>query len=214
MFSQKNRKPINLIILPIKGMCLFVVLYVVAALQYTNGLDAYANKVSFSFTENYLCDLLFVYTNQGYINPAHTTTQIALVIICSSLILFWYELPKLFPLKSSILTFMQICGILSMVILLFLNFDNHDIVIRISGIFGALAILLSLFELYKAGFYRLFILGFICFMMFLINYYIFESGILLELLPLIQKITFALCLSWLSYLNIMLYIHLKHIKND
>lgn len=209
MINFKKRKPINLILLPLKGMCLFIILYVLAALQYTNGSDTFSNNVGFSVKKNYLCDLLNVYNNEGVINPARTTARVALAIICLSMILLWYQLPKLFPIKRITQTIMQVSGIISMVILLFLQSQNHDIIIRIAGVFGLVAVISILIELYRDAFYGLFILGLFFLALFLFNYYIYETGVLLELLPLIQKFTFIICLGWLAYLNIKLYLQLK-----
>jgi len=210
MSLYKRKRHITLVVLPLVGICLFVILFMIATLQYTSGLETSASDLGFNFKENYLCDLLDTNTLDGSINPAHLTARIALIIICFSLILFWYELPKLFPVKSNTLTIMQTTGILSMVILLFLATGNHDVIIRVSGFFGLLAVISILIELYKADLFGLFIFGFFFLAMFLTNYYIYETGILLDRLPLIQKITFVICFSWFVILNSILYLRLKH----
>jgi len=210
MSLYKRKRHITLVVLPLVGICLFVILFMIATLQYTSGLETSASDLGFNFKENYLCDLLDTNTLDGSINPAHLTARIALIIICFSLILFWYELPKLFPVKSNTLTIMQTTGILSMVILLFLATGNHDVIIRVSGFFGLLAVISILIELYKADLFGLFIFGFFLLAMFLTNYYIYETGILVDRFPLIQKITFVICFSWFVILNSILYLRLKH----
>jgi hypothetical protein len=205
----KKKRHIILVRLPLVGMFLFVILFLVATLQYTTGLGTSVSGLGFNFKENYLCDLLDINTLEGTINPAHITARIALTIICFSLILLWFELPKLFSIKSNTLTIMQVTGIISMVILLFLAAGNHDVIIRIAGVFGLFAVISILIELYKASLFWLFLFGFFFLALFLTNYYIYESGILLECLPLIQKITFVICLTWFALLNSMLYLRLK-----
>ena len=205
----KKKRHIILVRLPLVGMFLFVILFLVATLQYTTGLETSVSGLGFNFKENYLCDLLDINTLGGTINPAHITARIALTIICFSVILLWFELPKLFSIKSNTLTIMQVTGIISMVILLFLAAGNHDVIIRISGVFGLFAVISILIELYKASLFWLFLFGFFFLALFLTNYYIYESGILLERLPLIQKITFVICLTWFALLNSMLYLRLK-----
>jgi len=209
MSMCKKKRHIILVRLPLVGMFLFVILFLVATLQYTTGLETSVSGLGFNFKENYLCDLLDINTLGGTINPAHITARIALTIICFSVILLWFELPKLFSIKSNTLTIMQVTGIISMVILLFLAAGNHDVIIRISGVFGLFAVISILIELYKASLFWLFLFGFFFLALFLTNYYIYESGILLERLPLIQKITFVICLTWFALLNSMLYLRLK-----
>lgn len=210
MSLYKKKRHITLVVLPLVGICLFVILFMIATLQYTSGLETPASDLGFNFKENYLCDLLDNNTLDGAINPAHLTARIALIIICFSLILFWYELPKLFPTKSKTLTIMRTTGILSMIILLFLATGNHDVIVRVSGVFGLFAVISNLIELYKARLIWLFLFGLFFLVLFLTNYYIYETGILLERLPLIQKITFVICLSWFALLNSILYLRLKH----
>lgn len=195
--------------LPLIGMGLFVILFLVTTWQYNTKLDGLANNISFSLRENYLCELLNINTYEGVVNPAYITARIALTIICFSYILFWYQLPKLFPLKNNRQKFMQVNGMLSMAILLFLATGNHDTIIRIAGFFWAIAILFALIELYKTGFYVHFVFGTFCLLLFLYNYVIYEAEIQLELLPIIQKITFVLFLSWFAYLNRLLYLKIK-----
>jgi hypothetical protein len=134
MSNHKKSKPINLILLPLKGMCLFIILYVIAALQYTNMSDTFSNKVGFRIKKHYLCDLLNVYNYEGVINPSRTTARVASAIICLSMILLWYQLIKPFPVKRISHAIMQVSGIISTVILLFLHSQNHDIIIRITGV--------------------------------------------------------------------------------
>ena len=151
--------------------------------------------------DNYLCDLLDVQTINGLQNTARTYAHIALAILCFSLMLLWVLLPHLFTVKNKSQIIMSIAGILSMVITLFLASEVHDVIIRIAGVFGTLALILTVLQLYKDRYIMLFFLGIICLVLFLTNYYIYETELLLYTLPLIQKITFIFCISWFILLN-------------
>ncbi len=48
-------------------------------------------------------------------------------------------------------------------------------------------------------------LGVLCLLVFLTNYYIYETGFFIESLPVIQKITFVLFISWFICLDVALY---------
>lgn len=187
--------------LPIAGMIIFVIFYIIAACQYPGGSYAFPNETGFNLKDNYLCDLLDAQTINGLQNTARTYARAALAILCFSLILLWILLPKLFTVKNKRQIIMSIAGILSMVITLFLASEVHDIIIRIAGIFGTLALILAVFELYNDRYVMLFFLGIICLVLFLTNYYIYETELLLYTLPLIQKITFIFCISWFLLLN-------------
>ena len=187
--------------LPMAGMILFVVFYIIAALMYPGGSYAFPNQIGFNLKDNYLCDLLDAQTINGLQNTARTYAHIALAILCFSLMLLWVLLPHLFTVKNKSQIIMSIAGILSMVITLFLASEVHDVIIRIAGVFGTLALILTVLQLYKDRYIMLFYLGIICLVLFLTNYYIYETELLLYTLPLIQKITFIFCISWFILLN-------------
>ncbi|HEY5687433.1 MAG TPA: hypothetical protein VIS27_03925 [Yeosuana sp.] len=212
MTTLINKKHDVFVRLPMAGMILFVVFYIIAALQYPGGSYTFPNKMGFNLKDNYLCDLLDTQTINGLQNTARTYARMALAILCFSLMLLWVYLPKLFTVKNKRQIIMSVAGILSMLITLFLASEVHDIIIRIAGIFGALALILAIFELYKDRYNMLFSLGIICLILFLTNYYIYETELLLYTLPLIQKITFIFCISWFILLNRALYkkLHCKH----
>lgn len=205
MTSLIRKKHHVFVWLPMAGMILFIIFYVIAALQYPGGSYTFPNQIGFNLKANYLCDLLDAQTVNGLQNKARTYARMALAILCFSLMLLWVYLPKLFTKKNKSQIIMSVAGILSMVITLFLASEVHDIIIRIAGVFGTLALILAVFELYKNRYFMLFILGIICLTLFLTNYYIYETGLLLYTLPLIQKITFIFCISWFILLNSALY---------
>ena len=79
--------------LPMAGMILFVVFYIIAAWQYPGGSYAFPNKTGFNFKDNYLCDLLDAQTINGLENTARTYARMALAILCFSLGLFACKAP-------------------------------------------------------------------------------------------------------------------------
>lgn len=193
------------IIFPMLGMVVFIFLYVIAALHYPGGSYASLNQNGFDFRDNYLCDLLNAQAINGMQNTARNYARLALAILCISVMLIWYYLPKLFTVKSKSQIIMSSAGILSMVITLFLASEVHDVIIRIAGVFGTIALIIAIFELYKDSYFTLFFLGLFCLILFLTNYYIYETELFLDTLPLIQKITFIFCISWFMLLNKALY---------
>lgn len=195
----------NFVWLPIVGMIVFVVFYTIAAIQYPGGSYTYPNQTAFQFKNNYLCDLLNTQTISGLQNTARTYARLALAILCFSLIVLWAYLPKLFTVKSKAQKIMSTAGIIAMAITLFLASEVHDVILRIAGVFGTLALIIAIIELYIDRYILLFVLGIICLILFLTNYYIYETELLLNMLPLIQKITFIFCISWFMLLNRALY---------
>ncbi len=198
------KKPIGLLI-PILGMLLFVFFYFKAAFLYPGGSQFSPTAEGFSFLNNYLCDLLDRTTVYGAPNPSNRPARLALFLLCSCLTVLWYYLPKLFKRKGLHLAVVRVAGISSMVITLFLSSNSHDLVIYIAGIMGLLAIVITIIALFREGYQELFALGIFCLAIFLLNFYIYETEILITALPAIQKITFLSFIGWFALLDISLY---------
>ena len=206
----KNGFPkLYILILPLLGMGLFLVLYVIAAINYPGGSRIDTNQIGFSFYNNYLCDLLDDFAINGELNIARFFARAALGLLCASLMLLWYHLPKLFSVTSINRTIMRLSGLVSLFITLFLASGTHDLILRIAGVFGIIAVFTASIELYKSQLYKLMFFGILCLCIFFANYYIYETGIYIELLPLIQKITFIAFIIWFATLGSSLYKNLK-----
>ncbi|NAS12271.1 hypothetical protein [Poritiphilus flavus] len=200
---RKNR--VSLALLPLTGMLLFILLYIIAAIRYPGGSHSNPYHEGFSFWHNYLCDLLDTYSVGGVLNSARVFARLALLVLCLSLVVFWYNLPRLFELKNINQRIMQSSGMLASIIILFLAAGNHDIIVRIAGALGVVALISSFIELYRIRYRGLFYLGVFCLLIFFVNYYIYETGIYIKALPVIQKITFASFILWFISLDISIY---------
>tara|TARA_R110001592_G_scaffold366_10_gene2153 strand:+ start:34791 stop:35441 length:651 start_codon:yes stop_codon:yes gene_type:complete len=194
-----------LLSLPIFGIGSFVVFYCIAAIHYPGGSWIEPNTNGFSFWNNYLCDLLDIHAINGEPNKGRTFAIIALCLLCAGIFFLWSLLPKLFETKNIIQKIMRVSGYLSIFTIIFLALGNHDIIVRIAGIFAVIAFISCCLELYRAAYKTLFLLGVVCIFTFLSNYYIYETGMFIKALPVIQKITFALYIAWFIGLDIALF---------
>ncbi len=213
VFGFKPGSPkYSVLFLPMIGMGLFILFYIAAALVYPGGSWNDTQASGFSFWNNYLCDLLDQYAINGQLNDARHFARISLGFLCGALLLLWYYLPSLFPKKSINRSIMWTSGILALGTTCFLSSGTHDVTVRIAGFFGVIAFISCFVELYKVQRYGLFYLGIWCLLIFVINYYIYETGNLIQGLPIIQKVTFVCCISWFMILNISMLKNVKTIE--
>ena len=194
----------KILLLPLAGMVIFVLLYVVAAILYPGGSWRSPDSTGFSFWNNYLCDLLDHYAINGSLNKARYFARAALAFLCGSLLLLWYFIPNLFPRTNLNQNIMWISGIMALGTTFFLSAGTHDTTVRIAGVFGVIAFIASLIELVRIKYFRLFYVGLLSLVIFVINYYIYETGIFIGILPALQKFTFVCCILWFFLLNISL----------
>jgi len=205
----KTPKP-NILLLPLFGMLIFVLLYILAALRYPGGSWIMPQQNGFSFWNNYLCDLLDHNAINGELNTARYFARSSLTVLCLSLALIWYYLPSLFNGKNYNKKIMWLSGIAALVATSFLSSGAHDRTVRIAGFFAVIAFLTCFIELLKARHIKLFVSGIGCLMIFLVNYYIYETGLYIGFLPVIQKITFISFIIWFVMLDVLLYRKLKY----
>lgn len=208
--QEQEQRPAGLLRLvvllaPLAGIALFVLLYVLAAGAYPGGSYANPEQEGFSYRHNYLCDLLDEKAINGERNTSRFLARWALGILCASLLVLWYQIPQIFDTSSKRIYFIRFSGILALGTLVFLSDSNHDRIVWIAGAFGVLAIIACSLQLFRAGYRILYLLSVTNLLLFLINYYIYETGIFLTALPMIQKLTFVLFLLWFVLLDLALY---------
>jgi len=182
--------------MPVIGICLFVLLYIVAALLYPGGSQHDEFSKGFSWLHNYWCDLLEYKAQNGADNPSRPVAIAGMAVLCISLILFWYYVPPFLTQQKKLQRTIQVAGIASMMVACFLSSAYHDVIINIAAFLGVIAITGTLVALYKAGYKKLFFPGITCIVLCALNNYIYYTSTLVKYLPVIQKITFIIFLLW------------------
>lgn len=198
------------LLLPVLGMGLFVILYILSALNYPGGTWMDPTAPGFSFWHNYLCDLLDYKSLNGEINNGRHYARAALGVLCVSLIYLWVYLPHLFRRWGWNTRLMWFAGIMALLATMLLSSGTHDVTVRIAGVLGTIALLSAFAEMSKQGYLGLARFGFVCLFIFLGNYYIYETGNGLYSLPVIQKVTFSGFIGWFIWVDLTLYRSLKN----
>lgn len=193
------------LVVPVAAMVLFILFYIIAALKYPGGSWQDPSHTGFSFWNNYLCDLLDSIAINGSQNTAKVWSRTALAILCIGLVYLWYHLPILFARRGWGTKIFWTSGLLAFITLFTLSEGMHDISVRIAGLFGTIALVALVLELYRYEYTTLYPLGIICILIFLVNYGIYETGNGLRFLPVLQKFTFSLFFLWFFQVNRILY---------
>lgn len=204
--APNSPKAPGYLLLPMAGVLLAAVFYLVAATTYTGGSWVEPGADTFSFRYNYFCDLLDTRGVDGTINNARHWARAALGILCVSLAVLWYQLPNMLPARGWQTRLLRYSGILALCIPLFLRPGMHDAVLHLAGVVGAVALLSLIGALYRAGHTMLGTLGILCLLLLALNYTFYESGSFLKELPLLQKATFGAFLAWFGLLNRQVYV--------
>lgn len=193
---------------PIFGILVFAILYVLATFYYPGGSNTDKSTIGFDWLNNYWCDLTGQLAKNGETNSAQPIALTAMIILCSTLTVFWFYVPRLFN-NNKFNQIIRLAGMSSMAIAVFLFTSFHDTVIHVAGTLGIAAMTGVFIGLYKKNLTKLFGYGVFCLALMLFNYFIYETSFLLSFLPIIQKATFVLFLVWICLIDVYLYRTIK-----
>ena len=192
-------------LLPLFGSILFLMLYWLATLYYPGGSEWDKNSIGFSWMHNYWCNLLNETAINGSPNPARPIALTGMMILCTSLIVFWYQFPILVDFNKWARLVIQVSGLTAMAIGLFLFTSFHDMIINIATGFGLIALVGTFVGLWKLKWIKLFWMGLLSILLIGLNNLLYYNKDLLLYLPIVQKITFFYFLLWICLINISLY---------
>jgi hypothetical protein len=180
-------------------------MYIVAASLYPGGSDKDKTAKGFSVLHNYWCELMSTQAANGEYNPGWRVAIGAMGVLCVALAVFWWITPRLFKPNRGYTICIGYAGILAMLITPFLSIKHHDLVINLASIPGITAMITTFIALYKHRSYKLFAFGIFCLLLIGANNYVYYTGNGLYALPVLQKITFLLVMTWMSTITWIVY---------
>ena len=184
--------------IPIIGIILFIILFVIAANFYPGGSNVNRTKEGFDWINNYWCDLFSKTAKNGESNPGRIYGLTGIILLFSSLAVFWYYLPQFFHERKLNTYIIRYTGSISMFILIFVFTRFHDSVIGIGSTISAIPMAATLNELKKNRLKTLYFSGWLCILLLLLNFFIYITNWSVAILPFLQKITLLLFLIWIS----------------
>ncbi len=198
-----NRTNQSLILnrIPPIGILCFGLLYAFASTLYPGGSQADVNSVGFDWVNNYWCNMMNESADNGEPNPARRLAIFSMVLLCSSLGVFFYQFAEYLTTHHRWKMIIKIAGILSMVSAAFMFTQFHDVLTIISSFFGLFVLIGILLEIFRRGLLKNKLIGLLCLILLGMNNYIYYTEFYIKHLPLIQKITFIIVLLWIVALN-------------
>ena len=137
----------------------------------------------------------------GQPNPAKPYSIIAMIILCLSLMFFFIQFAQIYSKSKIWKRIIKTSGIISMSFAILIFTKYHDLMTTLSSIFGLFVVIGIIREIYKSKLSIYKITGVICILILGLNNYIYYTQQFIEVLPLLQKITFAIVLLWIIGLN-------------
>ena len=188
-------------LIPVIGIVIFVGLYIFSSTLYPGGSQANLNSEGFDWVNNYWCNLMNEKGMNGQPNPAKPYSIIAMIILCLSLMFFFIQFAQIYSKSKIWKRIIKTSGIISMSFAILIFTKYHDLMTTLSSIFGLFVVIGIIREVYKSKLSTYKITGVICILILGLNNYIYYTQQFIEVLPLLQKITFAIVLLWIIGLN-------------
>lgn len=186
------------------GIIFFFCLYFIASLNYPGGSQADVYSSGFSWRDNYWCNLLDTHAINGVLNGARAYAIAAMIVLCCTLAFFWYGFPVFTGMGDTSIKVIRYAGMAGMATAFFLFIGPHDIIINVASLFGLVSVLGTLAGLRQKKWNVLFGMGILILALIVINNICYYNQGLLTYLPIVQKITFLIFLSWISLISLRL----------
>ena len=163
-----------------------------------------------SFFDLYFCDLLGTSNQNYHFTLSKLLAIVGWIVFGISISFFWNLFPRLILISKWTALSIRLFGTTAPLILLLLIFKfNHVWVVVLGFIFGIGTSLFVLYALFKSGYKQFFYFGVLTDAFLMSNMFVFSTHIMIDYLPIIQKLTFVIFLSWMSWLNVELYKNLE-----
>ena len=190
---------------PFVGLCFFVVLFVLAALDFPGGSFNYPHATGYSFFNNFLCDVMEPVTKGGLPNPARSLAVFSHLVLSATMVMFFYMLPEIVEKRNWRFYTTRYVGVLTMTVFAFMYTPYHDDIVTITGVLGSIALVPFFIELRAYPNNGLKRFAYLCFAMSLVVFFIFETKIGFYYLPFLQKIAFLIDATWVLWVGIVVY---------
>lgn len=190
--------------MPTICIVIFSVLYYYSSTLYPGGSQADLSTSGFDWVHNYWSDLMNETGRNEQPNPAEPYAIAAMVIMCIGLMIFFIQFAAKFSEHRVWRYLIQISGTLAMICAILTFTELHATMIALSSFFGLFLLIGLIREIYNSDMTFMKIGGLICVLLLIINNYIYFSRNFVDILPLLQKITFAIVLIWIVGLNAQL----------
>jgi hypothetical protein len=184
-------------------MGLYLIVFTFAAVGYPGGSINLPQASGYSFFHNFLCDVMTPITQSGTTNEARSLAIISHLILSFTMISFFYILPKIFPVENRNTKLITYFGMATMTVFIFMYTSHHDLIVTITGVLGTVALVPFFIELHNYKNRGLKQLAYLCYLLSLIVFFIFETKIGFYYLPFLQKITFVVDAWWVIWSSIM-----------
>jgi len=194
---NRRRHPWTLL-LPLAGVALFLGAYIFAAAVYPGGTSLDAHTVGYTHLADYWCDLLAPVACNGHRNPGRPIALVATVVLPISLAPLWFALPTLFGPdgRRTPPAVVRGAGGIALLAAALVFTPLHDAAITAGAAAGLLAGIAAVLGLLRGRRWMLVGGGVLVGGVAAMNYALWATRTLPDLIPIVQKGAYIGMLAW------------------
>lgn len=182
------------------GITAAIILLVIAAIQYPGGSTYNLNAAGYSWQHNYISNLF----NKTAVNGRQSTSPLwaaaAMFFLCSGIGLFFIQFPKKIPVKSAA-HIIKYFGAVAMVATFLVITPLHNVMINISATLALVSIFYITVFILRSKLMKLKLLSMIYLLIAYCCIFIYNSGMYLQYLAVMQKVALAVTIVWVLAVN-------------
>ena len=173
------------------GTMLSIILFTISATYYSGGSQKDKNAVGYDWRHNYLCNLVSEKAVNGAENASRVWCIMGMLFMCASLSLFFVRFADKMPVIKSA-KIIKYSGIGSMFFGFFVFTSYHNLMTTLSSIAALVALFYMVIYIFKSKRLVFKWLSALCLAILYLNNYIYYSHNFLQMLPILQKISFLI----------------------
>lgn len=187
---------------PIVGCSLFLILITFTAIQFPGGSYTENCTLGYSWSHNYLCDIIAIESYNGEWNHCYRIGLAAMICLCWGISMFFFFFPEWLNVKGIWKFIIKWMGLVSMICAMLIFSELHNIMIAISSALALPALFGVFITLYRQRYFKYFYFGVFILVLLLINNVIYYTDFMEHWLPQIQKISVICVILWLVHMNV------------
>lgn len=182
------------------GVIIASVLLFIATLNYPGGSQHDAKSVGYDWGNNYLCNLFSAKAVNGMDNPARPWADVGMLIFCVTLGGFFISFSSRIPSKTAA-AIIKYCGAGALIAGFLAITPLHDPMMPVVSVLALLSCFYITVFVLKSKLLFLKFLSIICLILFYACVYVYFTRTHLEILPVLQKASFFVDITWVLTLE-------------
>ena len=182
------------------GIIIAMVLLFVATLHYPGGSQHSDTSVGYDWRNNYLCNLFSTKVVNGAANASRPWAVAGMLFLSVSFGLFFFEFSAKIPAAGAA-KIVKYCGVGAMVFAFLVVTPYHDPMVTTAGTLALISMFYITVFIFKSRLHLFKVLSVICLLVFYCCNYIYYTRTYLDILPVLQKVLFALAITWVLSLH-------------